>query len=145
MTHMDAARSHYLQALAGFEAVGDVASQAGVCNSLTFVTHNDERAAFTKRGLELARQSGAVETEARLLHSWSDSLFARGRLAEATETLDLAIARFEVAGDGARSNLARALTSLGRLHRAHGHHDQALAAYQRAFTIQQDAGRSSRG
>ena len=71
------------------------------------------------------------------LHSWSDSLFARGRLAEATETLDLAIARFEVAGDGARSNLARALTSLGRLHRAHGHYDQALAAYQRAFTIQQ--------
>ena len=57
LTHMDAARSHYLQALAGFEAVGDVASQAGVCNSLTFVTHDDERAEFTKRGLELARQS----------------------------------------------------------------------------------------
>ena len=137
LTHMDAARSHYLQALAGFEAVGDVASQAGVCNSLTFVTHDDERADFTNRGLELARQSGEVETEARLLHSWSDSLFMRGRLAEATETLDLAIARFEEAGDGARSNLARALTSLGRLHRAHGHYDQALAAYQRAFTIQQ--------
>ncbi len=49
----------------------------------------------------------------------------------------MAIARFEEAGDGARSNLARALTSLGRLHRAHGHHDQALSAYQRAFTIQQ--------
>jgi CHAT domain-containing protein/tetratricopeptide (TPR) repeat protein len=137
LNHADAARSHYLQALAQFAAAGDVASQAAVCNSLTFVTNDDERAGFTTKGLELARQVGAVETEARLLHSWSDLLFQRGRLSEASDNLDLAIARFEAAGDGARSHLARALTSLGRLHRAHGQHDQALAAYQRAFQIQE--------
>ncbi|HEX2454055.1 MAG TPA: CHAT domain-containing protein [Vicinamibacterales bacterium] len=137
LNHPDVSRSHYKRALAEFQAVGDVASQAAICNSLTFVTDDDERTAYTRKGLELARQVGAVETEARLLHSWSDLLFQRGRLSEASDNLDLAIARFEAAGDSARANFARALTSLGRLHRAHGQHDQALAAYQRAFQIQE--------
>lgn len=143
LNHLDAARSHYVQALARFEASGDVTSQAAVCNSLTFVTDDDERIGFTTKGLELARRAGAVETEARLLHSRSDFLFARGRLVEATENLELAIARFEAAGDSARANFARALTSLGRLHRAHGQYAQALAAYQRAFQIQQALGDQS--
>ena len=140
LNHPDAAREHYLTALAGFEALNDLAAQAGVCNSLTFVTDDEERVRFTQRGLDLATQAGAVETEARLLHSWSDFLFLRGRLAEATEKLDLAITRFEVAGESARSNFARALTSLGRLNRAHGHYDRALEAYRRGFQIQEALG-----
>ena len=40
----------------------------------------------------------------------------------------------------ARRPLSRALTSLGRLQRAHGHLDEALEAYRRALVIQEAVG-----
>ena len=54
--------------------------------------------------------------------------------------LDLAIGFYEEAGHDARGPLSRALTSLGRLHRAHGHLGEALEAYRRALEIQEAVG-----
>ena len=91
--------------------------QAGVCNSLTFVTDNDERAEF-KQGLELARQSGAVETE-RACHSWSVPFCVDDSLRQPKPSIwPSRGSRRRVMG---RAATWRGLTSLGRLHRAHSH------------------------
>ena len=78
-------------------------------------------------------KSGNPRMKGDLLHAWSDVLFVGGQLTDAMLKLDLAIAFYEEAGDDARRGLSRALTSLGRLHRAHGHLDEALEAYRRAL------------
>jgi CHAT domain-containing protein/tetratricopeptide (TPR) repeat protein len=135
------ARRHYLKALGMYEELGNVTRQADLHYNLTFVTSDLlEREALTRRGLDLARKAGAASTEGSLLHSWSDVLFERGRLAEAMDAVIVAIDRFEAGGNRERQHLAPALVSLGRLQRAHGDHARALDAYRRARQIQEAIG-----
>src|SRR5262249_46920815 len=56
----------------------------------------------------------------------------------AFEKLDRARTIFEEIGDD-RDSLARVLISIGRLYRVHGHPDQALSFYQRAFDLQKQS------
>ena len=130
------ARQHYLRALAIFEALGDVNEQARTYYGLSFVTDFAESVRGLERGYTLAVKSGNLRLQGNILHGWSDDLFVSSRLAQALEKLELAIDRFVAAGDQSRGDLARALTSLGRIHRAHGDYPRALQAYKRAIQIQ---------
>ena len=136
--HWNAARQYYLKALAEFDALGQLAEQANLHYNLAFVAEDRaEGLLLIERGVDLAKRSGDKRVEGQLRHAWSDNLFAGGRLAEAMEKLEPAIALLEAAGERARGPLARAFTSLGRLHRAHGHHEHALNAYRQALHIQE--------
>ncbi len=137
----DAARQNYLKALSVHEVLGQIGEQANLHRNLYFVTtDSEERLRILERGFTLAQQGGTVWLQGDILHAWSDALFGGGRLAESMAKLELAIERLESAGETGRGSLARALTSLGRLHRAHGHHDRALDAYSQAFRLQETFG-----
>ena len=72
-----------------------------------------------------------------VLHEWGDDLFNADNYAAAYGKLTEAIACFEAVDDPGR--LGRALVSLGRVYRAHGRLDLALAQYRRALALQQQA------
>jgi len=88
--------------------------------------------------LEIARQIGARDLQASALHAMGDNLFNNGQFDAAQDRLSQAAILYEKSGD--RNGLARALTSEGRVERAHGHPDQALRLYQQALDLQQQTG-----
>ncbi len=128
----------YREALAEFEAAGDLREQASVLYSLTFTVHAKEQEPLLQRALDLARQLGDKRLEGLVLHKWGDGDFVLGEAAAAGEKLERAAELLSEAG--ARRELARVLTSLGRLYRFHGHPDRALQVYQRALRIQEELG-----
>ena len=135
------AHVHYSKALTAFEALGDPGEQANAYRNLQFVTEDvATRLELLERGAALAMRSGNPRMKGDLLHAWSDTLFAAGQLTDAMVKLELAIAFYEEAGDSAKAPLSRAVTSLGRLQRAHGHLDEALEAYRRALVMQEAVG-----
>ena len=135
------AHVHYSKRLTAFEALGDPGEQANAYRNLQFVTEDvATKLELLERRAALAMKSGNPKMKGDLLHAWSDVLFAGGQLTDAMLKLDLAIGFYEEAGDDARRGLSRALTSLGRIHRAHGHLDEALEAYRRALEIQEAVG-----
>jgi CHAT domain-containing protein/tetratricopeptide (TPR) repeat protein len=78
------------------------------------------------------------DTGCNIVHQWGDELFTAGKYNEAYGKLTAAIACFSDVSD--KSRLGRALVSLGRVYRAHGRLDLALAQYTRAVKLQQEAG-----
>src|SRR5437867_8431231 len=132
------AREYYEQAMAAYETLNDLAAVANLHQSLAFFSKGDEERRHITQGLEIARQIGARRTEARLLHLWGDRDFGADDFRSAFERLNEARAIFEELGD--RDDLARVLTSMGRLYRVHGHADQALPFYQRALELQKQTG-----
>jgi CHAT domain-containing protein/tetratricopeptide (TPR) repeat protein len=135
-----AAQRAYRDALRVFGALGDVREQANVYYNLSLDTEGTEAVEALQAGLALAERIEDAVLVGAFLHSWSDRLFQQGRLAEAMERVEEAIDGLTRAGDRGARHLATALTSLGRLHRAHGQHERALDAYRRAFAIQQAIG-----
>jgi len=130
----------YRKALTEFEALHDVASEALVLQNLSLVDTlpSAEREADLNEGLKLARQLGNKGLEGRFLHSIGDGLFSRGEYAQAIEKLREAAAACEEAGD--HDELSTVWTSLGRLYRAHGAYEEAVAAYKQGYSIQQASG-----
>ncbi len=135
------ARDYYRKALALFDQIGDRHEKAALLYNLTFVAGVPaEREPLLREGLELARESGDRQLEGNLLQTWGESDFAAGDLSAAMDKIKKAISCMEAAGAPARGSLARALTSLGRVYRAHGFPDRSLELYGRALAIQQDIG-----
>ena len=132
------AREYYEQAMAAYETLNDLAAVAILHRSLAFFSKGDEERRHITQGLEIARQIGARRTEAQLLHLWGDRDFGADDFRSAFERLNEARAIFEELGD--RDDLARVLTSMGRLYRVHGHADQALPFYERALDLQKQSG-----
>ena len=103
------AHVHYSKALTAFEALGDPGEQANAYRNLQFVTEDvATRLELLERGAALAMRSGNPRMKGDLLHAWSDTLFAGGQLTDAMVKLELAIAFYEEAGDGAKAPLSRA-------------------------------------
>jgi len=71
--------------------------------------------------------------EGSALHSLGDHLFTAGRYADALEKLEAATALFEAAGH--QVALGTVYNSLGRLYRAHGRLDAALASQLKALSL----------
>ena len=132
------ARAEYELALAGFTVLQDWGAVARVHYSFCSITSGAELQKHIQRGLELARKSGDQETQANLLRVWADSEYASDDFDVAFDRLNQARSILEELDD--RRNLARVLTSLGRLYRVHGHPDQALDFYRRARDLQQQTG-----
>ena len=134
------ARERYRRALAEYESLGDRRGQARVLLGLTYWLGLDvaEEQSVLERGLVIAKELGEGRLEASFLHQWGDALFTRDDYAGAQDKLEQAAALLEKLG--ARSELARVLTSLGRVQRAHGYPERALLLYQRALAIQDEIG-----
>jgi tetratricopeptide (TPR) repeat protein len=129
----------YRKAAEQFEAAGAVRERASTVYNLSFTLYSgEERKKVLQQGLDLARQLGDGRLEGMVLHAWADSDFADTDLAAAAGKLDLAAKLLNEAG--ARRELARVFTSLGRLYRFHGHPDRALEFYGRALKVQEELG-----
>ena len=138
--HYAQAVDYYQKGLSEFEKLHDVIDQALVLEGLMFIDSlpMSERDAYAEKGLTLARQTGNKALAGHFLHSIGDHLFNSGDYATALEKLNEAATAFEEAND--RAALARVWTSLGRLYRAHGAFDDAIASYQKGLSIQQELG-----
>jgi CHAT domain-containing protein len=139
MGERERARGHYLEALAHFEAAGEEREALNTIVNLAFVPPDAvEKGKLIEEGLRRARRLGDERSEARLWHLAADGDYGQGHFAEALERLQRAIRLFEKIGD--QHSLADALTSLGRLHRAHGLPDRALEHHRRALQIRRRLG-----
>jgi CHAT domain-containing protein len=76
--------------------------------------------------------------EGQALHSWGDYLFNTGQFEDSLATLERAAAAYEANGN--RVALGTVHNSLGRLYRAHGRLDAALASQKKALAIHERAG-----
>lgn len=76
--------------------------------------------------------------EGLVLHALGDVLFVAGDYARALRETERAVALIDQGGN--RSDLARALTSVGRIYRVHGQPEQALPYYTRALQLQEALG-----
>lgn len=90
------------------------------------------------RALRDAVVTGAPELEGHVLQHRGDRRFVSGRFAEAAADLGRARDLHEASGN--ERDLARVLTSLGRLRRAHGAPELAVDDFTRAFEIQTRVG-----
>ncbi len=134
----DRARKLYREAIMAFTELEAWPDLLRSYHAYLFVVpHSEEHDTFT-RGLDLARRLGSELFEGQILHAHADKVFGRGDYAQSAEILETAIVLLE-RSDGSMY-LADALTSLGRLHRAHGRPDLALPIYDRALRIQEGLG-----
>lgn len=128
------------KALAEYESLGDSKGQLLALENLALTEGipPKEKSDYLQKGLDLARKVGDRQVEGHLLHVWGDLFFTAGDYAGALEKLQEAAACFEDAND--KWDLARVLTSLGRLHRAHGSYEEAIRNYEHALSIQKETG-----
>ncbi|MCL4845275.1 MAG: CHAT domain-containing protein [Acidobacteria bacterium] len=126
-------------ALAEFEQLADAGERARAARRLlSLVDDPAEYDHLYVTAVDHAKAANDPRLEADLLHHRADRLFVQGRFAEADAELRRAKDLYEGAGD--ERNLARVLTSLGRLQRAHGAPELALDDFTRAFEIQTRVG-----
>jgi tetratricopeptide (TPR) repeat protein len=126
-------------ALAEFEHLDEPVERARAAIRLASLVHAPaEHESAIATALAYATAAGDPALEAHVLHQRADRRFVEGRFAEAGEDLARARALYEAAGD--QRDLARVLTSLGRLHRAHGAPELAVDDFARAFDIQTRVG-----
>jgi CHAT domain-containing protein/tetratricopeptide (TPR) repeat protein len=135
-----AARLEYQDALAVFEVSKADWDRASALINLAYAMPDvdPEAGRVLGEGLELARAMKSPGLEARALHLRGDRHFTAGRFDEAVADLGLAIRKFLEAG--VQMDLADTYVSLGRVYRAHGQADRALALYERASEIQERIG-----
>lgn len=133
----DEAVPMYREALGHFEASANRGRQASALYNLAFtLTPGDEQLAVLLQGLELTRQLGDRRLEGLFLHRWADQDFVDGDLAQAAVKLEQAAGLLRETA--ARPELARVLTSMGRLHRSHGQPGKAIELYREALAIQRE-------
>ncbi len=125
------ARALLDRALHVFEARGDDPEVVATLSVLASVLERaDEGPNVLARALALAERIGDAGQYARLLHTDGDWRFGAGDFAGAARSYQRAEALYVSAQDD--EGLGRVWTSLGRLNRAHGRHEEALAYYRRA-------------
>jgi CHAT domain-containing protein/tetratricopeptide (TPR) repeat protein len=132
----DDAERLFIGALAEFEREGNLLDQAHALRNLSFLPRlsTEQRVALTERALDVAAASGDAAVPGLVRHQLSDLLYIQGDYAGAFAHIDAAVALLEAPPVRAQG-LARALTSRGRLLRAVGRSDEALADQARAATL----------
>src|SRR5690349_15332562 len=88
----------------------------------------DERAGIFEEALTAARNAGERWIECTIHHSYGDGMFNKGNYAGAFQELTTALGCYEDTDKIA--DKGRVLISLGRIQRAHGQYERALALYK---------------
>lgn len=132
------AQAIYREALAEFRQLGNKREEVRTLVSLAYALRGSEAEQTAREGLEAARVLGDAPLQARASHLLGDRAFQSGDFQEALARYQSAASLYESAGRDAE--LARVLTSLGRLHRAHGRAAEALTFYERGLAIQERLG-----
>jgi CHAT domain-containing protein/tetratricopeptide (TPR) repeat protein len=128
-----------MEAKAILERLGDRANVVLIYNNLMYlVDAGPEKDVLRAEALRVAREANDLKSECGVLHEWGDEYFAKGEYANARTKLTEALSCHERAGDPAETGMV--LVSLGRVHRAHGRVDIALAFYKRALELQDHSG-----
>ena len=134
MGRMPEARTRAEQALAAYEAAGDVRGRLLTLLQLVRVNpRSGESVKFYARVVDAAVEAGDRGVEASALHSWGDYLFTSGQLEDSLARLEQAAAAYESIADSVA--LGTVYNSLGRLYRAHGRLDEALAFQMKALAL----------
>ncbi len=137
MGDLNLAESLYQEALAEFEAIGDLREKANVLYNLLFTAPRSEsREERIQRALTAAGQAGDPRLEGQILHTWGDIEYGRGDYSTSLEKYEQALALLQAVN--AKGETARVYTSLGRLQRVHGSPDRALQYYSLALKIQEE-------
>jgi CHAT domain-containing protein/tetratricopeptide (TPR) repeat protein len=133
--NLDEAKLRAERAIAAYDAVGDRRGRAVSTLQLLRTTSlglETERGLYD-RVLADARAISDRGIEAGALHSYGDLLFNTGHYAESLAKLEAAAAVFEATGR--QGDLGTTYNSLGRLYRAHGRPDAALASQLKALAL----------
>lgn len=130
---------YFRKALLEFTAAGARGEQAMALVHLAHLSSDlDEKLKLAMEGHRLAREVGDHLIECRALVRWGDTLFSQGKYSEAAAKLSEALS---VATDnGLERDAGTVLSSLARVYRAHGMHDQSLQAYLRALEFNRRVG-----
>jgi CHAT domain-containing protein/tetratricopeptide (TPR) repeat protein len=131
------ARDYYRGALEIYRRRGMVREQAEMMSGLIH-SQDPEEGELEQQAMALAQQIGDHRLEAELRHGKGDRLFNAGQFDSAQEAYNRAAELYKLAGD--KDDLARVLTSEGRLQRAHGHSERSLDLYRQALKLQQETG-----
>jgi CHAT domain-containing protein/tetratricopeptide (TPR) repeat protein len=133
------ARRHAERAVAAYEAVGDPRFRAQATLQLIRTSDKavDEERPLYEAAIRDARAAGDRSIEATALHSLGDHLFSAGRYEEALATLTRAESAFLETTNIAA--LGTVYNSIGRVYRAHGRFDEALAFQLKALELHQKA------
>lgn len=132
-----AAKSHYEEALHGFEAANLAREKADALLGMAYATEGyPERIKLDAQALEIARQIGDRRRQGLALHGIGQWVFAQGD----SETAELRYKEAEAFLDSPDDQmpLARVLLSQGRLERAHGALDRAVELYLRALQMSEE-------
>ena len=122
------------RAIAAYEAAGDRRGRAmSTLQLMRGVDLGGQERPLHDRTIADARAVSDRVLEARALHLFGDHLFNTGSYAESLEKLEAAAALFEATGSPVA--LGTTYNSLGRLYRAHGRLDAALASQLKALAI----------
>jgi len=132
-----ATREFFRQSVKLYDELGLLREKAVAMRNLAMAGDPDYEL-LTQGSLEIALQIGDKNLEAGALHLLGDNLFNKGELDAAEDRYNQAAAIYGVLAD--RWDMARVLTSEGRLQRAHGHPERALSFYQRALDLQEQVG-----
>ncbi len=136
----DEAGRYWLESLNVYRSVGDPREQAVVLRNLTFVPGLpiDQELALLDEALSLSVQAGDRLGEGLVRFKQGDTLFAAGNYGSAMAYTAEAVRLIE-AVDPRSIHLARALTSIGRIHRLQGNPQEAIALNKRAVVLLQAA------
>ena len=132
------ARRQYTLALDAFTAVGAERDRVLTVLNLARTYKGEEERLKVEEVLALARQAGARDVEAMALHLRADAEFSAGKFAAAITDASQAAAIYESLGD--TNHLPDVYVSLGRIMRAHGRFEEAIAYYDRALALQDQSG-----
>ena len=132
----DEAERFWLEALNVYRSVGNPREQAVVLRNLTFVPGLPiyQELALLDEALSLSVQAGDRLGEGLVRHKQGDTLFAAGNYGSALAYTEEAVRLIE-AVDPRSIHLARALTSIGRIHRLQGNPQEAIALNKRAVVL----------
>jgi CHAT domain-containing protein/tetratricopeptide (TPR) repeat protein len=138
---VDEAERYWLEALNVYRSIGDPREQAVVLRNLTFVPRlsTGGELALLDEALSLSVQAGDRLGEGLVRFKQGDTLFAAGNYAAALAHTQEAVRLIE-AVDPQSIHLARALTSLGRIHRLQGNPQEAITLNRRAVPMLEAAG-----
>jgi CHAT domain-containing protein/tetratricopeptide (TPR) repeat protein len=134
------AKTHAERAMALYKTIDDPKGRAYATGQFIRAAKLslDENRPLYESAIADARTAGDVPYEASLLHSLGDGLFTGNRFEEALDTL--LQAESLLLGTTDLGELGTVYTSIGRVYRAHGRFDEALAFQRKALALHEKGG-----